>query len=179
MPMPESRSSVIPRSTTFATPAHPGEHLTDAASSYRHWRRTVNDPPKEAIRSVAGDDSPELEWRGHLVSLPAEQPREGATVPIAKAILFVLLGLITAGFCAFWATEMTRREKWRWPTLFQCLVGFIADFFDTLGIGSYATTTSMYRPGRVVEDEKIPGTLTVGHTLPTTLQAFIFITIVK
>jgi hypothetical protein len=44
---------------------------------------------------------------------------------------------------------------------------------------SYATTTSMFRLWRLVPDEVIPGTLNVGHTLPTVVQALIYITIVE
>ena len=58
-------------------------------------------------------------------------------------------------------------------------ISFIANFFDTLGIGSYATTTSMFRLWNVVRDEKIPGTLNVGYVVPTTVQALIYITIVE
>jgi len=54
-------------------------------------------------------------------------------------------------------------------------IGFITNFFDTLGIGSFATTTSLYKFLRFVPDERIPGTLNVGHTLPTILEAAIFI----
>ncbi len=53
-------------------------------------------------------------------------------------------------------------------------IGFVANFFDTFGIGSFATTTAMWRQLRLVADEWIPGTLNVGHTLPTIAQAFIF-----
>ena len=35
-------------------------------------------------------------------------------------------------------------------------------FFDTLGIGSFATTTAIFRAWRLVPDELIPGTLNVG-----------------
>ena len=58
-------------------------------------------------------------------------------------------------------------------------IGFITNFFDTLGIGSFATTTAMYRFRKLVSDEMIPGTLNVGHTLPTLAQAFIYISIVE
>jgi uncharacterized membrane protein YfcA len=57
-------------------------------------------------------------------------------------------------------------------------IGFITNFFDTLGIGSFATTTSLFKFLRFVPDERIPGTLNVGHTLPTILEAAIFIVIV-
>lgn len=52
--------------------------------------------------------------------------------------------------------------------------GFITNFFDTLGIGSYATTTAIWRKFKLVPDEKIPGTLNIGHVLPTIVQAFLF-----
>lgn len=54
-------------------------------------------------------------------------------------------------------------------------LGFVTNFFDTLGIGSYATTTAAFKAWKMVKDEWIPGTLNVGHTLPAVTQAFIFI----
>jgi uncharacterized membrane protein YfcA len=102
-------------------------------------------------------------------------------VPSAEIILIVLLvllGVVTLAFCTAWAWELTRRGKWTVPTIFQALIGSVTNFFDTLGIGSYATTTTFYRLRRTVDDEKIPGTLTIGHTLPTLTQAFIYITII-
>ena len=97
----------------------------------------------------------------------------------AKAILFVLLGGVAAIFCAVWVGELIIDKKWRRPNGFHFVVGFITDFFDTLGIGSYATTTSLFRLRQAVADEEIPGTLNVGHAIPTITQAFIYITIVQ
>jgi uncharacterized membrane protein YfcA len=54
-------------------------------------------------------------------------------------------------------------------------IGFGATFFDTLGIGSFAPTTALFRMRRLVDDELIPGTLNVGFALPVMLQATIFI----
>jgi uncharacterized membrane protein YfcA len=64
-------------------------------------------------------------------------------------------------------------------TPLQAFIGFITNFFDTLGIGSFATTTAMFKLWRLVPDEKVPGTLNVGHTLPTITEACIYITIVQ
>ncbi len=58
-------------------------------------------------------------------------------------------------------------------------LGLVTDFFDTLGVGSFATTTSVLRLGRVVDDEKIPGTLNIGHAIPTILEAALFLTAVS
>lgn len=58
-------------------------------------------------------------------------------------------------------------------------IGFVTNFFDTLGIGSFAPTTTIYKLRRLVPDEVIPGTLNVGHTLPTIAQALIFIGVIE
>jgi uncharacterized membrane protein YfcA len=65
------------------------------------------------------------------------------------------------------------------PTGIQVGIGALTNFFDTLGIGSFATTTAIFRALRVIPDRFIPGTLNVGHTLPTVVQALIYTTIVK
>ncbi len=65
------------------------------------------------------------------------------------------------------------------PTPLQIFIGFFTNFLDTLGIGSFATTTSMFKLWRQVPDEKVPGTLNVGHALPTITEACIYITIVQ
>jgi uncharacterized membrane protein YfcA len=65
------------------------------------------------------------------------------------------------------------------PTPLMIVIGFITNFFDTLGIGSFATTTAMYRAWRLVRDEHIPGTLNVGHVPPTVIQAIIYTQIVE
>jgi hypothetical protein len=58
-------------------------------------------------------------------------------------------------------------------------VGFVTNFLDTLGIGSFATTTAIFKLLHLVRDEHIPGTLNVGHTLPTVVQAYIYIQVVE
>src|SRR4051794_8296942 len=60
------------------------------------------------------------------------------------------------------------------PTALQSAIGFVTAFFDTLGIGSFATTTAVYKLRNMVPVKLIPGTLNVGHTLPTIAQAFIY-----
>src|SRR5689334_10038698 len=57
-------------------------------------------------------------------------------------------------------------------------IGFFTNFWDTLGIGSFAPTTSFFKLTKTVPDERIPGTLNVGHTLPTFIQAIVFTKIV-
>ena len=64
------------------------------------------------------------------------------------------------------------------PTALQTAIGFVTAFFDTLGIGSFATTTTIYKLRNMVPVELIPGTLNVGHTLGVIAQAFIYTQIV-
>ncbi|WML34509.1 sulfite exporter TauE/SafE family protein [Clostridium sp. OS1-26] len=59
------------------------------------------------------------------------------------------------------------------------LVGMFANFFDTLGIGSFAIETSLFKNLKLVGDKKIPGTLNVGATIPTVCEALIFLTVVQ
>jgi uncharacterized membrane protein YfcA len=62
------------------------------------------------------------------------------------------------------------------PTAGGLLLGAVTNFFDTLGIGSFASTTAYLKFRRLVGDELIPGTLNVGHAIPTITQAIIFTT---
>jgi uncharacterized membrane protein YfcA len=98
----------------------------------------------------------------------------------ARDILFLALGATTLAYVAILVAGMRRPQPpgervepgaKPWALL---TTGFVTNFFDTLGIGSYATTTSIFRQWKLVRDERIPGTLNVGHTLPTIVQAFIY-----
>ena len=60
------------------------------------------------------------------------------------------------------------------------VTGFVTDFFDTLGIGSFAPTVAMMNALKInISDKLIPGTLNVCHTIPVMLEAFIFTTVIK
>jgi uncharacterized membrane protein YfcA len=151
-----------------------------------------------------------------------------------RNVLLVVLGLV-ALFYVVVVLRATARgtsagDKAA-PSVGEVAIGYITNFFDTLGIGSFATTTAMFRlklsqqqkkmwsigvallgVGALVayrlisgvslfaqsiwygltlvavviaavgvlwskgsvDDGQIPGTLNVGHTLPTIAQAFIF-----
>ena len=58
-------------------------------------------------------------------------------------------------------------------------LGAITNFFDTLGIGSFAPTTAWVKFRKMVPDSFIPGTLNAGHSLPTIAEALIFIVLVE
>ena len=95
----------------------------------------------------------------------------------ARDALFVALGIVTLGYLVMLARALRQRaaagEQLR-PTVGMSVISFIANFFDTLGIGSYATTTSMVRQWKLIPDERIPGSLNVGYVIPTVIQAYIY-----
>ena len=102
-----------------------------------------------------------------------------------QTALGVLTGIFIFGWTA--AVMSVRRAAGavspatdvRPPTPIQIGIGAVTNFFDTLGIGSFATTTALFRFLKAVPDRVIPGTLNVGHTLPTVVQAFIYTTMVQ
>jgi uncharacterized membrane protein YfcA len=102
-----------------------------------------------------------------------------------KVLLLASLIVIVVFYLCYWYFTVRRQRAAAGehgsvaPQPVTLGISFIANFFDTLGIGSYATTTSMFRFWNVVRDEKIPGTLNVGYVLSTVVQALIYITIVE
>lgn len=59
-------------------------------------------------------------------------------------------------------------------------IGYVTDLLDTLGIGTFATTTTLFKLTKLVEDDKkIPATMATAHGIPVLLEALLFITIVK
>ena len=95
-----------------------------------------------------------------------------------KFWLFLALGIIAAGFLIALVRVLLAAPGPKVPSAREAAIGFGTNFFDTLGIGSYAPTTVLFRAFKLVPDERIPGTLTIGHALPTVVQAFFFISIV-
>ena len=99
----------------------------------------------------------------------------------ARDGLLIALAVVTVIYLVVFARALWKRakagEKVATPAPIW-IVSFIANFFDTLGIGSYATTTTMFRPWKMVPDEPLPGTLNVGYVIPTVVETFIFMTIV-
>jgi len=105
----------------------------------------------------------------------------------AKLILIAALIVITIFYAVSWVVMARKRHAAGthgknepvMPGPLHAFIGFVTNFFDTLGIGSFATTTAMFRAWKLVPDEQIPGTLNVGHVLPTVIQAIIYTQIVE
>jgi uncharacterized membrane protein YfcA len=92
-----------------------------------------------------------------------------------------ILQIALAAFAAYWLYVFIRGygaakaegENLK-PSPITAIISAVANFFDTLGIGSFATTTAALRKWNLVRDERLPGTLNVGYVPATILQAFIF-----
>jgi len=94
------------------------------------------------------------------------------------SVLLVALGIFAVGYLYVFIAGL-RRDAADGQVLttkpVMGLISFVANFFDTLGVGSYATTTAMVRFFKLMPDEKIPGSLNVGYVLPTMIQAYVTI----
>ena len=59
-------------------------------------------------------------------------------------------------------------------------IGFLTNFLDTLGIGSFAPTVALNKFMKMgVRDKELPGLLNVADTLPVMVEAVIFTTVIK
>jgi uncharacterized membrane protein YfcA len=101
-------------------------------------------------------------------------------------VLLALLALLAGGFAVWWLALLRRAQTdgaaggGTTGVLSQSVViGAVTNFFDTLGVGSFAPTTALFRALRLVPDRLLPGTLNVGHALPSVVQALVFIAIVE
>ena len=61
------------------------------------------------------------------------------------------------------------------PNLEAIGLGLVVNFFDTLGIGSFAPTTAWLKFRRLVPDRLIPPTMVTGLTPPAMAQSIIFL----
>ncbi|MCR3961230.1 TSUP family transporter [Aeromonas veronii] len=59
-----------------------------------------------------------------------------------------------------------------WPV---ALIGGVANFLDTLGVGSFAVKTACYKQFKLIDDRVLPGTLNGQCVLPTVTQSLIFV----
>lgn len=102
----------------------------------------------------------------------------------AKTLLLAALAVVTIYYLYMFARAVMKKRQESGgatetkPNATGIATGFVTNFFDTLGIGSFAPTTSIFRFLKMVPDENIPGTLNVGHTLGAIAQTFIFTKIV-
>lgn len=94
--------------------------------------------------------------------------------------IFSLLFLLGVYFIYIFYRDLTKAENIIYTKLpVYILIGFITNFLDVFGIGSYALTTAIYKNFKLVRDRFIPGTLNVGDSIPVILEALIFTSFIR
>ena len=96
-------------------------------------------------------------------------------------IVPILLGAL-ALLAAVYAIQLFRTARARGglpPSLEGIGIGAVANFFDALGIGSFAPTTAWLKFRKLVPDSWLPAVLNAGHCLPTVAQGLVFINLVR
>jgi len=59
------------------------------------------------------------------------------------------------------------------------VIGVVINFFDALGLGSFAPTTAVLKATKLCDEKLIPGTLNVATTIPVALEAIILLKIIR
>lgn len=96
-------------------------------------------------------------------------------------VLSVLLTALWA-LAGFYAVQLIRTARARGqlkPKLSGIAIGAVANFFDALGIGSFAPTTAWLRFRKLVPDSFLPAVLNAGHCLPTVAQGLVFMKLIQ
>jgi uncharacterized membrane protein YfcA len=96
----------------------------------------------------------------------------------AKVGLLTALVIANVAFVLAWVRCAQRRTVRSAPTRTDIAIGFVTDFLDALGIGSYAPTTAIFKFRGTPADELIPGTLNVGHNAAAFVETVVFVTAV-
>ena len=94
----------------------------------------------------------------------------------AATVAFVIVGISAARRNRAGAEVRMPDQVIRRPTVVELIIGAVVAFFDTLGIGSFAPTTAIFKLLHIVPDELIPGTLNVGLNVAALLESLIFVT---
>jgi uncharacterized membrane protein YfcA len=95
-----------------------------------------------------------------------------------KVGLLTVLVLVNIAFVIGWVWAARRQRLSERPGLADIAIGVVTDFLDTLGIGSFAPTTALFKFRGAPADELIPGTLNVGHNSSAFLETVLFVTAV-
>lgn len=96
----------------------------------------------------------------------------------AATILLIIMWLFAAVFFVVLAKDvMAHKDELDKSKMgYNSLISAIANFFDTLGIGSYAIATSAWKFNKSISDDLIPGTLNVAFGIPICVEATITMT---
>ena len=91
-----------------------------------------------------------------------------------QVVLYTVLVLVNVMAMLAWVAVARRRQLRERASWADGVIGAVTNFLDTLGIGSYAQITALFKLRGRPADELIPGTLNVGSTLPSFVGSLLF-----
>lgn len=94
---------------------------------------------------------------------------------IFQILLYGALALVNVAAILAWIWVSRRHPNHQPADSTDVIIGFVTNFLDTLGIGSYAQITALFKLRGRPADELIPGTLNVGSTIPGFVGVFFFV----
>jgi Sulfite exporter TauE/SafE len=94
-------------------------------------------------------------------------------------LLYGTVAIAHAAALFAWIRSTRRHQHSSRPQIGDVLIGIVVNFLDTLGIGSYAQITSLFKLRGRPDDDLIPGTMNVGSAIPSFFGAFLFMISVK
>src|SRR4029078_4410209 len=72
-------------------------------------------------------------------------PQWSSFIAIRNVLLAIIAAIAMVFAIGWWRAAELEEQGRRWAAPVQIAIGFITDFLDTLGIGSFATTTAFYK----------------------------------
>lgn len=95
-----------------------------------------------------------------------------------QTILLAVLAILTVIYLIVFVRDLIKHkndsEKGT-NFIVMSVIGFVINFFDVFGIGSFATGTALMKAFKQTDDRLIPGTLNVCFCIPVAIESFLFI----
>jgi membrane protein len=95
-----------------------------------------------------------------------------------QTILLAVLAILTVIYLIVFVLDLIKHKNdFEKGTNFivMSVIGFVINFFDVFGIGSFATGTALMKAFKQTDDRLIPGTLNVCFCIPVAIESFLFI----
>lgn len=95
-----------------------------------------------------------------------------------QTILLAVLAILTVIYLIVFVRDLIKhKNESEKGTNFivMSVIGFVINFFDVFGIGSFATGTALMKAFKQTDDRLIPGTLNVCFCIPVAIESFLFI----
>ncbi|QGS51969.1 sulfite exporter TauE/SafE family protein [Spiroplasma tabanidicola] len=104
---------------------------------------------------------------------------QNSIIAFSLSMLILVVCLIFLVFIIIFSTKKSVLD-YKNKSYICASIGFTASFFDTLGIGSFATNTGLLKATKSLKDDKkLPGTLNIGMAIPNLFSGVLFMTSVS